>query len=79
MSITAWNSNAALGSLKLPNWIVVLVAGGIALLSWLTARGVWKAPSALPIALTAYGLAHAGFNSLCWFSPGIRRLELACS
>jgi len=61
-SITAWNSNAALGGLKLPNWIVVLVAGGIALLMWLTARGVWKAPSALPIALTAYGLAHTGFQ-----------------
>jgi hypothetical protein len=62
--ITAWNSNATLGGLKLPNWIVVLAAGGVVLMSWLTARQVWKAPAALIIGLAAYGLAHTGFMIL---------------
>jgi hypothetical protein len=76
ISINAWNGSITPAGLKLPNWLVVLAAGGVALVGWLSARGVWKPHVAVPIGLAGYGLAHSGF----WFfvlaraetgSPGI--------
>jgi FtsH-binding integral membrane protein len=58
-TVTGWNGNATLGGLKFPNWLVVVAAGGVALISWLAATGAWRPPTALPVALAAYGLAHS--------------------
>ncbi len=61
LTITGWNGHVTLGGLKLPNWLVVLAAAGVAALCWLKALSVWYAPAFVAFALAAYGLLHAGF------------------
>ena len=60
VTMTGWNGSIALGKLKLPNWLVVLAAIGLATLCWLRATSVWSAPPALLFGLAGYGLFHAG-------------------
>lgn len=59
-TITGWNGYITPGGLKLPNWLVVLAAAGVTALCWLKALSVWDAPIAVPFAIAAYGLLHAG-------------------
>lgn len=61
LTITGWNGNITLVGLKLPNWLVVLAAGGVTALCWLKASSVWDAPPAVSFVVAAYGLLHAGF------------------
>jgi hypothetical protein len=61
ITITGWNGNITVGGLKLPNWLVVLAAAGVTALCWLKASSIWAAPSAVLLALAAYGVLHAGF------------------
>ena len=60
VTVTGWNGYITLGRLKLPNWLVVLAAAGVAAFSWLRAQSLWPAPPALLFALAGYGLLHSG-------------------
>jgi hypothetical protein len=60
VTVTGWNGNITFGRLRLPNWLVVLAATGVAAFSWLRAQSVWPAPPALLFALAGYGLLHSG-------------------
>jgi hypothetical protein len=59
VTVTAWNGNANLGRLKLPNWLVVFAALSAAALCWLKAKSVWSTPPALLFGLAGYGLLHS--------------------
>lgn len=61
MTITGWNGSITPARVKLPNWLVVFAAIGVASLCWLKARSVWPAPTALLFGLAGYGLLHAGY------------------
>jgi hypothetical protein len=58
VTMTGWNGHLNLGGLKIPNWIVVLVAAGLVALAWVRATAVWPAPAALLLPLAGYGAAH---------------------
>jgi hypothetical protein len=65
VTVTGWNGTMNLGRLKLPNWLVVFAAVGVAALCWLKATSVWAAPPALLFGLAGYGLFHSG-DILVW-------------
>jgi hypothetical protein len=58
--INAWNGYLELGPLRLPNWLVVISALGVALLGYLRASSAWSAPPLIRIGVAAYGVAHTG-------------------
>jgi serine/threonine protein kinase len=58
---TAWNSYVSLQGIKVPTYLVVVAAAGVALVSWLRALSVWRGPAVLPLGLGVYGLAYAGW------------------
>ena len=70
--VTGWNGNMHLGSLELPNWLVVVAAIGVATLCWLKVTSVWAAPPALLFGLAGYGLFHAG-DILVWLLTSEKR------
>ena len=70
--VTGWNGNMLLGSLELPNWLVVVAAIGVATLCWLKVTSLWAAPPALLFGLAGYGLFHAG-DILVWLLTSDKR------
>jgi hypothetical protein len=70
--VTGWNGNMLLGSLELPNWLVVVAAIGVATLCWLNVTSVWAAPPALLFGLAGYGLFYAG-DVLVWLLTSDKR------
>lgn len=60
VELTAWNSNATLGKLSLPNWLVAIAAAGVAILVWLKVTAVWASPAVLTFGLAGYGLLQSG-------------------
>jgi hypothetical protein len=59
VAFTGWNSHITLVGLKLPNWLVVIAAGAVALMSCLSSFAVWKIHVTLPVVIAVYGLLHA--------------------
>ncbi len=59
-TMTGWNGYVMFGSLKFPNWLVVVAAGCVLGLSWLKAWSARDVPLIFPLGLAVYGLLHAG-------------------
>ena len=62
--VTGWNGLINLSGLLLPDWIVVLAAAGVVLISWLYTLSIWRSPRSLPLGLIVYGCVHAAFAIL---------------
>jgi len=56
-TITAWNSHIVF--VAMPNWLVVIVAGGVIVCCWLRAKHAWRAPPSFMLVLASYGLSHS--------------------
>jgi hypothetical protein len=61
MRVTAWNSTVNLQDLEIPNWIVLLIAAGAALLSWMKAASLWKVPLLVWFLLPGMGVLYTCF------------------
>ena len=60
-TMTGWNGHITVLGMKIPNWLVVVVAVAAAGLCWLRTMDVWPVSTTIPAVLAGYGLLHAGW------------------
>ena len=61
--LQTWNSHLIIQPLKIPNWLLIVPAIIILVLTWLAANGIWKGTVWIPLVCAIYGLAH-GFGMI---------------
>jgi len=61
LRLNAWNGTLELLGLDCPNWFVVLATAAAAALAWLSASGVWRAPTGVLLAPVLYALVHCAW------------------